>query len=162
MDNCGVEYWLVRLSPKGVMKGERANMSDVVIGSTTTQRGTAEPLRIKSADRRHHAYVVGKSGVGKSTLIRNMAIQDMRNGNGVGVIDPHGDLIEDLLDHVPKSRTDDVMYVNPADAQHPIGFNMLEVRDDQDKELIASSIISVFRISWIAMLSANQELGNQP
>jgi hypothetical protein len=103
---------------------------------------------IKPNDRRHHIYIIGKTGTGKSTLIKNMVIQDIRLGHGVALIDPHGDLVEDLLNFIPKSRSNEVAYLNPADTQNPIGINLLEVKNDDEKHLVASSLISVFRHLW--------------
>ena len=73
--------------------------------------------KVKRADRCQHAYIVGQTGTGKSTLIKNMAIQDMREGHGLALIDPHGELVEDILNFVPRSRTNDVIYFNPADIE---------------------------------------------
>ncbi len=103
---------------------------------------------IKPNDRRHHIYIIGKTGTGKSTLIKNMVIQDLRLGHGVALIDPHGDLVEDLLHFIPKSRSNEVAYLNPADTQNPIGINLLETKNDDEKHLVASSLISVFRHLW--------------
>lgn len=109
-----------------------------------------ESIEIKTADRRQHLYVLGKTGTGKSTLIKNMAIQDIRNGAGVAVIDPHGDLVEDILNFIPKKRLENnqVIYLNPADIAYPAGLNILEVSQKQEKQLVASSLISVFRYLW--------------
>lgn len=114
----------------------------------TTFRGSGTLFGIKLKDRRHHMYVVGQTGTGKSTLLKNMVIQDMRFGHGVCVIDPHGELVEDLLNFVPRHRTNDVIYFNPADLDNPIGLNILEARDENEKQLVASSLISVFKHLW--------------
>ena len=100
------------------------------------------------ADRRHHIYIIGKTGTGKSTLIKNMVIQDLRMNHGVALIDPHGDLVEDLLNYIPKHRSNQVAYLNPADTQNPIGINLLETKNDDEKHLVASSLVSVFRHLW--------------
>lgn len=99
---------------------------------------------IKKEDRRRHLYIIGKTGVGKTTLIANMAIADMRNGEGVAVIDPHGDLCEILLDFIPSFRLNDVCYFNPADRERPVKINPLEVKNPPHAELVASGIISIF------------------
>jgi ABC-type lipoprotein export system ATPase subunit len=78
---------------------------------------------IKTEDRRRHVYVVGKTGVGKSTLLENMAIADIKSGKGIAIIDPHGELAEKLLDFIPEERLDDVIYFNPSDMEYPIAFN---------------------------------------
>jgi type IV secretory pathway TraG/TraD family ATPase VirD4 len=124
-------------------------MNEIIIGYKKRERdGKVSFIKILDQDRRHHQYIVGKSGTGKTTLIKNMAIQDMRAGAGVAVVDPHGDLVEDLLNHIPKWRTNDVVYFNPADIEFPCGFNILETRDKEEKDLIASSIVSVFKHIW--------------
>lgn len=99
---------------------------------------------IKKDDRRKHLYIVGKTGTGKSTMIANMVINDMRNGEGVAVIDPHGDLCDILLDYVPSYRINDVAYLDPADVEHPFHLNPLEVVNPAFRELIASGIVSIF------------------
>ena len=99
---------------------------------------------IKNSDRRRHIWCIGKSGTGKSTLIANMAIDDFKKDRGVAVIDPHGDLIEILLDYVPRSRINDVVYFNPADRDYPIIINSLEVTNKEEAELVVSGIVSIF------------------
>ncbi|HRN70385.1 MAG TPA: type IV secretion system DNA-binding domain-containing protein, partial [Candidatus Woesebacteria bacterium] len=99
---------------------------------------------IKSKDRRKHMYIIGKTGSGKSTLIANMAIDDIRRGRGVGIIDPHGDLAETILEYVPKRRINDVVYLEPFDAERPFSINVLEVKNQQQKDLISSGIVSIF------------------
>jgi len=88
---------------------------------------------------------MGQTGTGKSTLALNLAIQDIRNGSSIALVDPHGDLCEAILSHIPKSRTNDVIYINPSDVANPVGFNILEVHSGQEKELVVSSVVSVFR-----------------
>lgn len=107
-----------------------------------------EIVRIDTGDRRAHVYVVGKTGTGKSTLIKNLAVQDIRKGRGVTVLDPHGDLVEDILWFIPKNRTNDVVYFNPADIEYPVGLNILEAEGEEAKQLTASSFISVCRHIW--------------
>jgi len=99
---------------------------------------------IKQGDRRRHMYVIGKTGTGKSTLIANMAIDDMKKKHGLAVIDPHGDLSEILLDYIPSHRINDVCYLDPSDKEHPFTINILEVNDPTQAELISSGIISIF------------------
>lgn len=99
---------------------------------------------IKKEDRRKHLYVVGKTGTGKSTMIANMAINDMRAGHGVAVIDPHGDLSDILLDFIPSFRINDVVYMDPSDTAYPFHLNPLEVKNASLRELVASGIVSIF------------------
>ena len=87
--------------------------------------GGEEPFGILPVDRRQHVYVIGKTGTGKTTLLRNLICQDIERGYGVAIIDPHGDLAEELLDCIPSWRADDVLYFNPADSDFPVGFNLL-------------------------------------
>jgi hypothetical protein len=104
-------------------------------------------------DRRRHTYIIGKSGTGKSTLIANMAIDDIRKGKGVAIIDPHGDLCANILDYIPSSRINDCCYFNPADPDYVYPLNVLETQNDSQKELVASGVISIFKklygqVSW--------------
>jgi hypothetical protein len=112
---------------------------------------------IKMEDRRRHIYVVGKTGVGKSTLLENMAIADIRSGKGIAVIDPHGELAEKLLDFVPEERLDDVIYFDPSDMEHPIAFNPMEQVGNEFRHLVASGIMGVFKKIWVDAWSARME-----
>jgi hypothetical protein len=107
---------------------------------------------IKKQDRRKHMYIIGKTGTGKSTLIANMAINDMKNGEGMAVVDPHGDLTDILLDYVPANRINDVALLDPADLDYPFYLNPLEVKNPAYRELVASGIVSIFyklyHMSW--------------
>lgn len=114
----------------------------------TTYRNKFLPFGIKPRDKRQHVYIIGKTGTGKSTLIKNMIIQNLRQNKGVALIDPHGDLVEDLLNFIPRNRTNEVVYFNPADAENPVGLNILEAKGSEEKQLVASSLISVFRHIW--------------
>ncbi len=111
----------------------------------TEYKNRASVFGIRREDRRKHMYIIGKTGSGKSTLIANMAINDMKNGEGMAIIDPHGDLTEILLDYVPKHRINDVCYFNPADVSHPIHLNLLEVKNPAHQELVASGIMAIFQ-----------------
>ncbi len=104
-------------------------------------------------DRRRHTYIIGKSGTGKTTLIANMAIDDIRKGRGVAIIDPHGDLCQTILDYIPASRINDCCYFNPADPEYVYPLNVLEAQNDSQRELVASGVISIFKklygnVSW--------------
>jgi len=123
-------------------------MDELELLGQTTFREELKAFGIKKSDRRHHLYIVGKTGTGKSTLIKNMVIQDMRLGHGVALVDPHGDLVEDLLNFIPKERTNQVVYFNPADTSFPVAINILEAKGDDEKHLVASSLVSVFKHLW--------------
>lgn len=107
-------------------------------------RGEDAVVRSKRADRRRHMYVIGKSGSGKTVFIQNLAIQDIRNGEGVCVIDPHGDFVEYVLSHIPKERADDVVHFNPSDIERPVGLNMLEAQSEEEKDFAVQEMISIF------------------
>lgn len=96
-------------------------------------------------DRRKHMYLIGKTGVGKSTLLANMAISDIRKGHGVAIIDPHGELSEILLDYIPSERINDVCYLDPSNTERVFGLNPLEVKTGEQRELIASGVVSIFQ-----------------
>jgi len=123
-------------------------LEDLEFLGQTTFREQRKAFGIKPGDRRHHIYIIGKTGTGKSTLLKNMVIQDLRMNHGVALIDPHGDLVEDLLNFIPKNRTNEVVYFNPADKENPVGINILEAKGEDEKHLVASSLISVFRHIW--------------
>lgn len=112
---------------------------------------------IKTDDRRRHVYIVGKTGTGKTTLIENMLIDDIRAGKGVCIIDPHGDFAKDIIEYIPEERIDDVIYFDPSDIEYPIAFNPLEKVTDEHRHLIASSIMAVFEKIWPDVWSARMQ-----
>lgn len=111
-------------------------------------RSAEHRFGIKRDDRRRHMYVIGKTGMGKSTMLENMIIQDIQNGEGVAVVDPHGDLVEKVVDYVPASRINDVVYINPADLDFPIAFNILENVDPEYRNLVSNGLVGVFKKIW--------------
>jgi hypothetical protein len=126
----------------------------------TDFRGAERLFGIKRKDRRQHMYIVGKSGTGKSTLINNLIVQDIANGEGVAVVDPHGELVEGVMDRIPQSRQADVVYFNPSDLEYSIGFNVLELVDPEDakeKNLVASGLMSIFAKLWEGAWSSRME-----
>lgn len=110
--------------------------------------GNPIPFGISPADRRQHLYLIGKTGSGKTTLLRNLIVQHIALGHGVGLIDPHGDLAEELLNHIPPSRADDLVYFNPGDLEFPIGLNLLANVAPDDRHLIASGIVGALKSIW--------------
>lgn len=112
---------------------------------------------IKDRDRRRHLWVVGKTGTGKSTLIANMVIDDLKKGRGVAVIDPHGDTCETVLNYIPKNRINETIYFNPADRDYPIVINPLEVTTKEEAELVVSGLMSIFTKVWANVWSARME-----
>jgi len=122
----------------------------LVLG-TNTHAGETHTVVVASEQRVRHSHLIGASGTGKSTLLFNMIRQDIENGQGVGVLDPHGDLIESILGIIPPERIDDVVLLDPADEQFIVGFNILSAHSDWEKNLLASDLVSVFRrlsTSW--------------
>src|SRR5438093_6628853 len=103
---------------------------------------------IKRADRRAHMYIIGKTGTGKSTLIANLARQDLLHGEGFALLDPHGDLVEQVLRSVPEERQADLIYFNVPGTAHPLAFNPLECSQAALRPLVASGLISVFKKIW--------------
>jgi len=130
---------------------------DITIFAKTNFRGEEKPFGIKLDDRRRHMYIIGKTGMGKSVLLKNLAIQDIQKGRGVAFVDPHGDSAEEILQFVPKSRVNDVVYFNPSDLANPIAFNILEAVDEDHKHLIASGMMGVFKKIWPDVWSARME-----
>ncbi len=111
----------------------------------TSFRNARQRFGIMKNDRRKHMYVIGKTGMGKTTLLENMAMQDIQNGEGLAFIDPHGDTAYKLLDFVPKHRIKDVIYFDPGDMDFPIGFNIMESPDPERRHFVASGLMSVFK-----------------
>jgi energy-coupling factor transporter ATP-binding protein EcfA2 len=110
--------------------------------------GNQIPFGISLPDLRQHVYVIGKTGSGKTTLLRNMIVQHIALGHGVGLIDPHGDLAEEILNHIPRPRTDHVVYFNPADLEFPVALNLLANVPKDERHLITSGIVGAFKSIW--------------
>jgi len=123
----------------------------------TTFRNQRKKFGIKTDDRRRHIYLVGKTGMGKTAMMENMAIQDIRAGRGVGFVDPHGEAAERLLDFIPSNRVNDVIYINPADLDFPIAFNVMEKVHLEHRHLVASGLMGVFKKIWPDVWSARME-----
>ncbi|MCX6791399.1 MAG: type IV secretion system DNA-binding domain-containing protein [Candidatus Gribaldobacteria bacterium] len=130
---------------------------DITFFGKTNFRNEGNTFGVRRVDRRQHTYVIGKTGVGKTALLKNMALQDIERGEGLAIIDPHGEFVEEVLDKIPASRANDVIYFNPADLDYPISFNILEVPDVKYKHLVASGLIGVFTKIWANVWSARME-----
>lgn len=122
--------------------------SDITPIGITNYRNTNQRFGIRDKDRLQHLYVIGKSGTGKSTLLENMAISDIERGNGVFLLDPHGDVSNDVLRYIPDSRKKDLIYLDATDDKNPIGLNPLKAVHPKYHDLVASGLISTFRKIW--------------
>ncbi len=123
-------------------------MGEIAVFAQTTFRNEARRFGIKTDDRRRHMYLIGKTGMGKSTVLENMIVNDIRAGYGVAVVDPHGDLAEKIIEYVPTERIKDVIYFNPSDMDYPIAFNIVEQVEPHLRHLVASGLIGVFQKLW--------------
>lgn len=132
--------WLqARQSPPPVNLPE----SGLLLGETV-YRGVTKPVYMTLEDRRRHLYIIGGTGAGKSTLQSNLIIQDIKNGEGVCVVDPHGGLIEEVLPHIPKERMEDVIYFDPSDTERPMGLNILEADTPEEMDFAVQEMIAIF------------------
>ncbi|HZE87243.1 MAG TPA: type IV secretion system DNA-binding domain-containing protein [Methylomirabilota bacterium] len=132
-------HWL---SAKRAPAPSNIATSGLYLGKSTF-RGLTRPVYVERDDRRRHTYIIGKTGTGKSEFLKQMIMQDINAGEGLAVIDPHGDLIEDVLRLIPPKRAEDVILFDPSDLERPMGFNMLEAADEQQKHFVANSIIGL-------------------
>ncbi|HVZ76229.1 MAG TPA: type IV secretion system DNA-binding domain-containing protein [Candidatus Paceibacterota bacterium] len=123
----------------------------------TNSRGKEVPFGIKRKDRARHMYVIGKTGMGKSTLLENMAIQDIRNGEGMAFIDPHGSTADRIMEYVPEHRIKDVVYFAPFDMDYPVAFNVMEDVGYDKRHLVVSGLLAAFRKIWVDAWSARME-----
>lgn len=139
------------------MDNDIPNNKDITYFAKTNFRNTNTVFGIKRKDRRQHMYVLGKSGTGKSVLLHNLITQNIKNGEGVCVIDPHGELAEEILELIPEERVKDVIYFNPADPDYHIGFNVLQINDPKLKHLVASGIMGIFTKIWANAWSSRME-----
>lgn len=124
------------------------HQQDITFFAKTNFRNQERVFGIKTDDRRRHMYVIGKTGMGKTNLLENLAIQDIQKGHGIAFIDPHGDTAEKLIKAIPANRINDVIYFNPADQEFPIAFNVLEKVDSEYRHLVASGLVGVFKKIW--------------
>lgn len=122
--------------------------NEITVFAETTFRNQRLKFGIKTDDRRRHMYLIGKTGMGKSTILENMIVADIRAGRGVAVVDPHGDLAEKIMQFIPAERVKDVIYFNPTDTDYPIAFNIVESVEAKVRHLIASGLVGVFKKLW--------------
>ncbi len=121
---------------------------DLLILGETDYRNSRKRFGLKKADRRRHTYIIGKTGMGKSTLLLNMMVQDIRTGKGLALLDPHGDLAEKILGYIPKSRVKDTIYFDPSNEAYPIAFNPLHSPRNIPRHLIASGVVQAMKKIW--------------
>lgn len=120
----------------------------MTVFAETNFRNKYRKFGIKTDDKRRHMYLIGKTGMGKSTVLENMIIDDIWAGKGVAIVDPHGDLAEKIIEYIPANRVNDVVYFNPADMENPIAFNVVEQVEPHLRHLVASGLIGVFQKLW--------------
>ncbi len=142
------------LTTPGQVPKER---EEICVFAQTTYRNQMRRFGIKTDDRRRHMYVIGKTGMGKTTIMENMVLSDIYAGHGIGLVDPHGDFAEKIINHIPSWRLNDVVYLNPADIDNPIGFNILEVKTEEQKHLVASGLMGTFKKIWPDVWSSRME-----
>ncbi len=130
---------------------------EVIPFAETNFRNQGKRFGIMTDDRRRHMYIIGKTGMGKTTLLENMVLADIYAGHGVGIVDPHGDFAEKILNFIPPWRANDVVYFNPADSDFPVAFNILEAVDASHKHLVASGMMGVFKKIWPDVWSPRME-----
>ncbi len=130
------------------MEQSRNESAKITPIGLTNFRNEQKAFGIKDADRLNHIYVIGKTGTGKSTLLLNMAISDIRRGNGICLIDPHGDIAEKILNYIPNERIVDVIYLNPSDQEYVIAFNPLENISKEQSHLVVAGLVATFKKIW--------------
>lgn len=140
-------WWVTsrKLEPPSDLPNRDNTSGDFTSIGVTNYRGKSEEFGIKTKDRRRHVYIIGKTGMGKSTLLENMIFSDIEAGKGVAVVDPHGDLAETVLHNIPTHRTNDVVAFDPSDRDFPVAFNMLEVDDPGLYSVVTSGIVGIFK-----------------
>ncbi|MBI2436692.1 MAG: type IV secretion system DNA-binding domain-containing protein [Candidatus Magasanikbacteria bacterium] len=137
--------------------GKPPEKSEICLFAQTNFRNQMRAFGIKTDDRRRHMYVIGKTGMGKTTMMENMVLSDIYAGHGVGIVDPHGDFAEKIINFIPSHRINDVVYFNPADVDNPIGFNVFEVHSEEQKHLVASGLMGIFKKIWPDVWSSRME-----
>ena len=133
------------------------NPDQITYFAKTNARGKEVPFGIRAEDRGRHMYIIGKTGMGKSTMLENMAIQDIRNGEGMAFLDPHGSTADRIMEYVPPHRIKDVVYFAPFDMDFPVAFNVMEDVGYDKRHLVVSGLLSAFRKIWVDAWSARME-----
>jgi hypothetical protein len=143
----GLEYCLYRKLPypTNLPTIKNTDSNDLTILGKTDYRSEKITFGIKKEDKFRHMYIVGKTGTGKSVFLSNMIISDMKAGNGLCLLDPHGELVDAVLEHIPTNRINDVILFDVADSDFPIGFNLLQAETEDGKNLIASGVVTTFK-----------------
>jgi hypothetical protein len=127
---------------------ENQTNKDITIIAKTNFHGQGRLFGIKRDDRRRHMHIIGKTGMGKTSLLLNMAVSDIRNGSGFAFVDPHGDIADALLDYIPEHRIKDVVYFNPQDLEFPIAFNVLGDVPENQRHIVSDGLVGVFKKIW--------------
>ncbi len=140
--------FFIRVRRGYIMKPMNHEENPITPLAITNWRDIRKRFGIKQKNRRGHMYIIGKTGTGKTTLMENMVVSDIKNGYGLALVDPHGDLAENILDFVPEKRIEDVIYFNPSDLDYPVAFNPLRNVDPSLRHLVVSGLISVFKKIW--------------
>jgi CxxC-x17-CxxC domain-containing protein len=151
------EFFNILKYNKKDMDKPKYSEENITFFAETNFRNQRVKFGIKLDDRRKHMYVIGKTGMGKTVMLSNMAISDIENGFGLAFIDPHGESAEHLLDFVPEKRLKDVIYFCPHDTEYPIAFNPLESVGEEQRNLVASGILEIFKKIWPDVWSARME-----
>ena len=143
-------YWVSskKLEPPRDLPDINSSESITILGKSNFRR-EKKVFGIKTSDRRRHVYIIGKTGMGKSTLLENMIYSDIVNGKGVGVIDPHGDLADSVLSFIPANRTNDVMLIEPFDTEYAVAFNMLENINPALSSIVCSGLVGIFKKLYV-------------
>jgi DNA helicase HerA-like ATPase len=139
------------------MENDIPKNRDITYFGRTNFHNSNNVFGIKRRDRRQHMYILGKSGTGKSVLLSNLIVQNINNGEGVCVVDPHGELVEEILHLIPDHRVKDVIYFNPADTDFHVGFNVISLDDPKYKHLVASGLMGIFTKIWANAWSSRME-----
>ena len=143
----GLDYTLYRklAYPTNLPTTKNTDPKKLTVLGNTDYRGEKITFGIKEEDKFRHMYIVGKTGTGKSTFIENLLKSDMAVGNGLALLDQHGELVDNILEHIPTHRINDVILFDVGDTDYPIGFNLLQGSTEEEKNLIASGVVSTFK-----------------